>query len=167
LARPPLEPRTELAVRLCAVRQALDFKERKAFAAHLGIHERTLGNYETGQYEPPASVLALYKNLGVSGDWILTGEGEMFIDAPIAVRTVDIDIIAEIGVRLNEALTVLGKDPLETNTAALAAEIYNELLTIKTDFADKEQVGHAIMFQLARLRPRLLDLPNDPNAAMA
>lgn len=79
MARPENEPQTELALRLREVRKALGDQDRNSFASRIGLPKNTLGNYERGLREPPASVIAAYKQmLGVSLDWLLTGGGEMF-----------------------------------------------------------------------------------------
>ncbi|WP_375704483.1 helix-turn-helix domain-containing protein, partial [Bartonella sp. AD328YNZD] len=81
MARPEKEPKTELAKRLREIRHTLGFAERKQFAKHFDIPETTMRNYETGLQEPPASIMRIYKNrCGVSLDWLVTGEGEMFSD---------------------------------------------------------------------------------------
>ncbi|WP_375685383.1 helix-turn-helix domain-containing protein [Bartonella sp. TT110JLCBS] len=79
MARPELEPKTELAKRLREIRHTLGFTERKQFARHFEIPETTMRNYETGLQEPPASIMRIYKDrCGISLDWLVTGEGEMF-----------------------------------------------------------------------------------------
>ncbi len=81
MARPEKEPTTELAKRLREIRHTFGFTERKQFAKYFDIPETTMRNYETGLREPPASIMRIYKDrCGISLDWLVTGEGEMFSD---------------------------------------------------------------------------------------
>lgn len=49
--------------------------------ALIDIPETTMRNYETGLRKPPASILRIYKDrCGISLDWLVTGEDEMFSD---------------------------------------------------------------------------------------
>ncbi|EJF79374.1 Helix-turn-helix domain [Candidatus Bartonella washoeensis] len=80
-ARPEAELKTELAERFREVRRILGFTERKQFAEHLGVTAGSIGTYETGISEPTASVLSKYQEIcGISLDWLVTGNGEMFTD---------------------------------------------------------------------------------------
>jgi len=81
LPRKEKPPQTELARRLREIRHSLGFKERKQFADYLGISPSSLGGYEKGLREPTISALGIYKNIGISLDWIATGKGDMFTAA--------------------------------------------------------------------------------------
>lgn len=72
--------RTPLGQRLTAVREALGYSERKKFAVQLGIHAENLGGYERGDVRPDFDLLEVYKQMfSVNPDWLLTGDGEMFL----------------------------------------------------------------------------------------
>lgn len=78
MARPSVA-KTPFAQRLTAVREALGYKERKAFAGILGMHPDTLGGYERGDTFPDQAFLSRYKlDFSVNLDWLITGEGESF-----------------------------------------------------------------------------------------
>lgn len=51
------------------------------FAAIFGVAQNTIGRYERGENTPDADfLLALREKLGVSAEWLLTGNGPMRID---------------------------------------------------------------------------------------
>lgn len=80
MGRPPSAPKTELAGRLRAVREAVAGENRDAFADLAGISSSTIGNYERGDRVPDAEMLQKYRlATGVSADWLLSGDGQMFI----------------------------------------------------------------------------------------
>lgn len=79
MARPEIEPKTELAARLREIRRVLGDPERKTIAPKLGISKNALASYERGENDPSAPTLSAYVKLfGVSADWLLTGHGKMF-----------------------------------------------------------------------------------------
>ena len=84
MARPSVS-KTLFSQRLTAVREAVGFKERKAFAQKLGMNAETLGGYERGDAQPDYEFVVMYKKeFSVNIDWLITGEGEMF-DGPRSV----------------------------------------------------------------------------------
>lgn len=73
------------------LRSVLDAKglSIKQAADIIGIPYRTLQNYLLDEREPNAKAMsALRTHLGISVDWLLTGEGPMFHDAKGAVAQV-------------------------------------------------------------------------------
>lgn len=48
-------------------------------ASKLGVSKQSLGRYERGDREAPASVITSFAKLGVSPLWIVTGDGEMLL----------------------------------------------------------------------------------------
>ena len=59
----------------------LELKETQKHIAKLaGINLRTYINYEQGERETPVSVVIVYSLLGINPNWLLTGEGEMFVN---------------------------------------------------------------------------------------
>ncbi|WP_375621668.1 helix-turn-helix domain-containing protein [Bartonella sp. AA97HXZ] len=147
MARPKKEPKTELAKRLCEVRRALGFTERKQFAEHLAAPESTMCNYETGLREPPVSMLVIYKNVcGISVEWLATGEGEMFSDmakakaAGFKAPTIPAGLMKKLGrIAYTTYRDANIKIPPE-DIAELAAELYGKLQELVQDINDTEEV---------------------------
>ncbi|WP_375613733.1 MULTISPECIES: helix-turn-helix domain-containing protein [unclassified Bartonella] len=147
MARPELEPKTELAKRLREIRHTLGFTERKQFARHFEIPETTMRNYETGLREPPASILRIYKDrCGISLDWLVTGEGEMFSDmvkakaAGFKAPTIPAGLMKKLGrIAYTTYRDANIKIPPE-DIAELAAELYRKLQELVQDINDTEEV---------------------------
>ena len=61
------------------VREYLGLSQRD-LARELGITERTVRNYEVGKIEVPKTIiLALQALFNINPNWLLTGQGEMFL----------------------------------------------------------------------------------------
>ena len=59
-----------------------------------GISKSTIGNYERGDRVPDADMLNRYRAAsGVSGDWLISGEGEMFPAAAVIVKSDEMSFI--------------------------------------------------------------------------
>ncbi|MUZ66321.1 S24 family peptidase [Agrobacterium vitis] len=79
MARPEIEPKTPLGLRLREVRAHLKIEDRDVFASQLGLSKGGLAHYERGERVPDASVLQAYReNFGINANWLLTGKGSMF-----------------------------------------------------------------------------------------
>ncbi|KAA3512590.1 helix-turn-helix domain-containing protein [Agrobacterium vitis] len=79
MARPEIEPKTPLGLRLREVRANLKIEDRDVFASQLGLSKGGLAHYERGERVPDASVLQAYReNFGINANWLLTGQGSMF-----------------------------------------------------------------------------------------
>lgn len=75
------EMRTAFGARLKALLKALDL-EQKTLAASGGVSAPTISAYLAGQSQPAADVIAKWvRDFKVNANWLLTGEGEMFIGA--------------------------------------------------------------------------------------
>ncbi|MFI5454785.1 MAG: helix-turn-helix domain-containing protein [Isosphaerales bacterium] len=73
--------KSDLAGRLRDVRVALYGENGGPLLAEaLGIPFRTLHNYETGCTIPAHSILRFIELTGVHPHWLLTGDGEQFLD---------------------------------------------------------------------------------------
>jgi transcriptional regulator with XRE-family HTH domain len=71
---------SEIANRVKEVREVINFDKNKEIANLLGVSEVTYSNYETGK-RTPKKVLFRYKSLfNIDPNWIMTGEGQMFLD---------------------------------------------------------------------------------------
>lgn len=81
VARPEVEPKTEIGRRLRAVRAAIGIEDRDMFAERTGISKSTIANYERGDRVPDASMLQRYRDVwDVDLNWLVTGDvGEMFL----------------------------------------------------------------------------------------
>ncbi|WP_375661718.1 helix-turn-helix domain-containing protein [Bartonella sp. CR127HXZ] len=147
MARPKKEPKTELAKRLCEIRHSLGFTERKQFAKHFDTPETTMRNYETGLREPPASIMRIYKDrCGISLDWLVTGEGEMFSDmakakaAGFKAPTIPAGLMKKLGrIAYTTYRDAKIKLPPE-DIAELAAELCIKLQELVQDINDMEEV---------------------------
>ncbi|EJF75993.1 helix-turn-helix transcriptional regulator [Bartonella alsatica] len=147
MARPEAEPKTELAKRFREVRRVLGFAERKKFAEHLGITAASIGTYEIGISEPTASALSKYQEIcGISLDWLVTGNGEMFMDMAKAKAACFKAPILPSGL-----MKKLGRIAYTTyhdaniklppeDIAELAAELYGKLQELVQNINDTEEV---------------------------
>ncbi|QPN28832.1 MULTISPECIES: helix-turn-helix domain-containing protein [unclassified Brucella] len=165
MARPETA-KTPLAARLREVRRAVGDISRASFADQLSISEKTLGNYERGDNEPTASVLAAYQSvMGTNLHWIITGQGNMFepdrspahklpIIEPLLMRKlgelVDMTFREERG-RIRDLDLVV-----ETGNA------YNDLRSLVDDLTDTEAIEEALPLVKRRLKKRLADTANNP-----
>ena len=61
------------------IRESLGLS-RKEFAVKLGLPYRTYQNWELGQSEPNMESLVKMLKVGINISWLLTGEGEMFLE---------------------------------------------------------------------------------------
>ncbi|WP_455466721.1 helix-turn-helix domain-containing protein [Bartonella sp. B39] len=147
MARPEAEPKTELAKRFREVRRVLGFAERKKFAEHLGITAASIGTYEIGISEPTASALSKYQEIcGISLDWLVTGEGEMFSDmakakaAGFKAPTIPSGLMKKLGrIAYTTYRDAKIKLPPE-DIAELAAELCIKLQELVQNINDMEEV---------------------------
>ncbi|ATP11788.1 hypothetical protein BHOIPH791_05300 [Bartonella henselae] len=147
MARPETEPKTELAKRFREVRRILGFTERKQFAEHLGVTAGSIGTYETGVSEPTASALSKYQEIcGVSLDWLVTGNGEMFTDmakakaAGFKPQAIPAGLMKRLGhlayTTYHDAKITLPPE----DVAELAAGLYGKLQELIHNINDMEEV---------------------------
>lgn len=158
MARPQVS-KTPLGQRLSDIRKALGFESRKAFAAILEMHPDTLGGYERGQNEPDSEYMAMYhRRFGVNVSWLVSGEGNMFVDpakASPSSRTVDKAIMHRLGRLVATVHKAEGVKLPPEAIVAEAADLYNELVKRVTDWTDADEI-EAVMPQLERLLVRKL-----------
>ncbi|WP_375627412.1 helix-turn-helix domain-containing protein [Bartonella sp. PS17NMGDW] len=147
MARPEVEPKTELAKRLREVRRILGNEERGIFAQRLNLQRNTLANYEIGAHEPPSSVInAYYTAYNINPHWLVTGEGEMFSDmakakaAGFKAPTIPTGLMKKLGrIAYTTYRDAKIKLPPE-DIAELAAELYKKLQELVQDINDTEEV---------------------------
>jgi len=90
MARREHEPKTPVAARLREIRRTLGDLDRVDVAEALGVSKSTLAYYERGDSEPTVSVLAAYRrHYGVNVDWVLTGQGAIFLGEDVSVGGVN------------------------------------------------------------------------------
>ncbi|WP_273783866.1 helix-turn-helix domain-containing protein [Bartonella sp. AU15XJBT] len=147
MARPEVEPKTELAKRLREVRRILGNEERGIFAQRLNLQRNTLANYEIGAHEPPSSVInAYYTAYNINPHWLVTGEGEMFSDmakakaAGFKPQTIPTGLMKKLGrIAYTTYRDAKIKLPPE-DIAELAAELYRKLQELVQDINDIEEI---------------------------
>ncbi len=75
-----MNQKSEIAVRLKAVRKSLNMKQTD-FAARLGISDAAISDIENGKYTPKFdSLVHMVREFKVNPYYLLLGEGEMFVD---------------------------------------------------------------------------------------
>ena len=73
-----LENRPEWSKRLRLARDSIKLSQRE-MAERLNTYQTTLVTYEAGKREPRVGFLqGIIRETGVDGDWLLTGEGDMY-----------------------------------------------------------------------------------------
>lgn len=67
--------------RIKQLRQALGYTQQE-FADHLGIKRNTVSQYEIGRNKPIDSIINfICKEFNVNSDWLINGNGDMFLDS--------------------------------------------------------------------------------------
>ena len=170
MARPEVI-KTPLGQRLRAVRKEFGDPSRVDFARRLGVTDKTLANHERGDSEPDAGVLRRYREeLGVNINWLVSNVGEMFEDPSKRPQVAPPDRILD-----EWLLDELGKIVVREHKAARAAlppekvapeagALYNELLGMVRDVADRRTVEAMLPLLAEDLRGRLRDAASAPGA---
>ncbi|SOC41636.1 transcriptional regulator [Rhizobium subbaraonis] len=145
MARPEIEPKTELGRRLREVRSRLKFEEREAFAERLGISKQALANYERGERVPDASVLEAYREqFEINLNWLLTGIGSFF-DSAAAGRAggpdgIDLHLVDELGRIVAIECKSFGRQLHPEQVSVETMKLYNDLLRLVANIHDAEEV---------------------------
>ncbi|WP_375650546.1 MULTISPECIES: helix-turn-helix domain-containing protein [unclassified Bartonella] len=146
MARPELEPKTELAKRLRLIRESLELNRDK-IATRLGIKKAIYDHAERGTTFPNVKFLtALSQQLNINLTWLITGEGEMFSDmakakaAGFKAPTIPAGLMKKLGrIAYTTYRDANIKIPPE-DIAELAAELYKKLQELVQDINDTEEV---------------------------
>ncbi|WP_317993194.1 helix-turn-helix domain-containing protein [Bartonella gliris] len=146
MARPELEPKTELAKRLRLIRESLELNRDK-IATRLGIKKAIYDHAERGTTFPNVKFLtALSQQLNINLTWLITGEGEMFSDmakakaAGFKAPTIPAGLMKKLGrIAYTTYRDAKIKLPPE-DIAELAAELYGKLQELVQDINDTEEV---------------------------
>jgi transcriptional regulator with XRE-family HTH domain len=124
-------------------------------AARLEVSYRTYQGYEQGASEPKAAVLERLVSLGFSGQWLLTGQGEMrgesTAPAP-ASKVVDEDLNGLLIEAVAAAYAAAGIKAGPREWGRVAAEIYNDIASVATS---RDVWEEAIQIAALQLRRRL------------
>jgi transcriptional regulator with XRE-family HTH domain len=136
-----LKPQTPFAARLVEARGDMT---RDALSVSLGIPKTTLGGYERGVSFPPPEILAKIRSvLGVSIDWLLTGEPPMRVgDAPgNAAQASRADFDEELLGRVVEGVSAVYREAGgrvgPRDLGRLAARIHTDLVAAYDDPAER------------------------------
>lgn len=143
LARPEII-KTDLGRRLRDVRRLLGDPDRESFAEKLGVSARSLATYERGDSEPNSGVLSAYKELhGININWLLSGDGEMFINAakaPPSTKKVNPDLMRWLAKVAREVHKEAHIPPVGDAILSEATWLYNSLLKTVSDLSDMEEI---------------------------
>lgn len=162
MARPEVI-KTPLGQRLRDIRKRFGDPERDDFASRLGISKGSLANYERGDRVPDSDVLAAYQRLGVNLNWVVSGDGSIFIADPNGPDTgVDVVIMTKLHDRVQAVyLQVKQKAPPRRITEE-AANLYNQLRSAVTDLEDPEEVEATLPRLEFELKKRLQKAETEP-----
>ncbi len=126
------------------MRRAFGDKDREEFAAALVISANSVARYERGDRVPDSDVLTAYKKkFGISIDWLLTGDGEMFAEpakAPVPRRAVNPRLMHKLARLAREVRKEIGGGVHGETITEDAADIYNDLLSLVSSVDDSEEV---------------------------
>ena len=90
------------------------------FSERSGINYRSVQNYMRGDRGPNSDAYLKFAQLGININWLLTGDGEMFIGGtPESILTQQEQALLEDYRESNEQ----GKEAIEKTASALAAKI--------------------------------------------
>ena len=133
-----------MARRLIEARGAMS---RAETAKALGCPLETLGNYERGRTFPDQAMLGRLKAvLGVSLDWLLTGEGGGQAAASAPSLPLDEVFFAQIADGIVTALAGRGQAVDALAVAVMAASWYNDLVA-SCSSAEERVVGLRVMLR--------------------
>lgn len=132
LARPEIEPKTQLGLRLREVRAHLKIEDRDVFASQLGLSKGGLAHYERGERVPDASVLQAYREIfGVDANWLLTGNGSMFSKETaantLAVTERDFVLMPQYDVRASAGNGLIAVNQMPTSETAFERRFLRDL----------------------------------------
>ncbi|MDR1949155.1 MAG: XRE family transcriptional regulator [Spirochaetaceae bacterium] len=82
--------------RLKQVRTSLKKGSQAEFAVELGVDQSTISKYEKGTLEIPDEIKAKIGEFGINLHWLISGQGEMFLQKPVE-KEGKVSPIAELG----------------------------------------------------------------------
>lgn len=162
MARPEVI-KTPLGQRLRDIRARFGDPERVDFASRLGISMGSLANYERGDRVPDSDVLAGYARIGVNLNWLVSGDGSMFVDDPReADLGVDVVIMAKLHDRVQAVYVQAKQKPPPRRITEEAALLYNQLKSSVSDMADPEEIEATLPRLEFELKKRLQKAEDEP-----
>lgn len=146
----PLKPSTPFAERLVCARGE---RSRAEIAAALGCPVETLGNYERGRTFPDLLMLGRMRRvLGISLDWLLTGEGGMSRGGtPPPVVPLDEDFLVCIAKEIVAVYAAAGQLPSTLTVVEMAAAWYGDLSMACASAAERAVGLRALLQHLRRV----------------
>lgn len=144
-----LKPSTPFAQRLIEARGAVS---RVELAEVLGCPVETLGNYERGRTFPDLAMLGrLRRALGVSLDWLLTGEGSMrgIRDEGRSTYPLDERLLRQIAEEIVLLFEAEQRSLSPVDLVIMVAAWYNDL-TVACRSVEEQAVGLRVMLQRLR-----------------
>ncbi|WP_375685615.1 helix-turn-helix domain-containing protein [Bartonella sp. AP21QHHD] len=142
MAKKEIEPKTEQAKRLRLIRESLELN-RDQIATRLGIKKAIYDHAERGTTFPNVEFLtALSQQLNVNLTWLITGEGEMFMEVTKVIDlapTIPDGLMKKLGrIAYTTYRDAKIKLPPE-DIAELAAELYKKQQELVQDINDTEE----------------------------
>ncbi|MDK3025543.1 hypothetical protein QO239_23390 [Cupriavidus taiwanensis] len=106
---------------------------QQALADRIGASKTGLQANEAGKSVPGGQILASMYSLGISVDWLLSGEGEMLLSdaragAHIPPSPLDVELLQVVLDRLEEKIAATGKRVSSKKKAELAALLYDYIV---------------------------------------
>ncbi|WP_254473793.1 helix-turn-helix domain-containing protein [Bartonella sp. B1098] len=143
MAKKEIEPKTKQAKRLRLIRESLELN-RDQIATRLGIKKAIYDHAERGTTFPNVEFLtALSQQLNVNLTWLVTGEGEMFIDVMKVTNlapTIPDGLMKKLGrIAYTTYRDAKIKLPPE-DIAELAADLYKKLQELVQNINDTEEI---------------------------
>jgi transcriptional regulator with XRE-family HTH domain len=138
----------QIAERLVEVRHLLAMGQEE-FAALMGATYRSYQRYEQGYFAPKMAHLVKLHDLGISIDWLLTGQGAMRAGAEAGRLSVDADLLG----RLIDGVVEIwqAEGPAAELPGPIVARLYERLAPI----ADEGERRGALRYALDQLRDDL------------
>jgi transcriptional regulator with XRE-family HTH domain len=141
----------QLAERLVEVRRHQGMGQEE-FAALMGTTYRSYQRYEQGYFAPKMAHLVRLYDLGISIDWLLTGQGSMLAgDAIRHDAAVDADLLARLIDGVVEICAAEGRGEEARQPGPIVARLYERLAPI----ADEGERRGALRYALNQLRDDL------------
>jgi transcriptional regulator with XRE-family HTH domain len=150
-----------LGRRLREIRRELGDEDREVFASAIGISRAALAYYERGERTPDAAVLASYRSVyGVSLEWLVKGDGDMFVDPSNVpdsqkLRLIDKVVFESVTGRVAIAHLTAGLELPQTEFIGEVVDAYNALVERAENPSDTEELLSLLPWLDARLKKSL------------
>ena len=135
--------------RLKQIREALKMSQKELASAFGGVPVSAISKYERGEVKPSFEMIAKYGSIGVDVNWLLTGQGSMFLCDHRVSQTSDIS--EPLDGEVAEAINVIKNDVMAQKIAIMLQGVDEE--GRREILANAEKIKQA-----AEERARLLEL---------